>query len=1035
MKSVLNIIDKYIGNKGMKTEKTGKYFIAPIFIALAIVSAVFAGTQHIEYGYVQNASDGTSSANSDVRIYHTSHPNDIVTSQTDSSNPSLWYKNVGEDMNVQWLVGDDHVVTVDKEINSGSANHAGYYAVTNMDITAGNDQYNDILRPIPVPVGTPGNNQASLNWAVATEDAGSPARTNVTGYRILRSTSQTGPFTFLTTVEGSTSYTDTTAVNGTTYYYVIQLVYRVASGTALTSVYYSANSNAVTPTAGGTAPTVTGVTPNTGVNTSTTNVVISGTGFTGVTAVRIGTWPVTSYTVVGTTSITAVIPSGLPVATYHVTVTNGFGTSATSSADQFTVTSPALGVIIIDDYEDPNPRVYYNAGTSIPTYSVTTADKHEGSKGIQIGYSYTTGWGGLVGGILPNSLDISSATGISFWVKGDGSSNTIRIDLKEATNEAPANGEVYSSTDISLTNTSWHKIELPYSAFVRNPYDGVTGGNNTFDKKIFHYQLMYTGTNASAANHFVDYIIAETVTVSGTPTVTSVIPNTGTNDATTNVAITGTNFGGVTAVKIGTWPVSSFTVTSALTMTAVIPAGLPVNTYHITVTNGYGTSATSAADQFTVTAPVSAVPTVTGVVPNTGVNTSTTPVTISGTNFTGITAVNIGTWPVTSYTVVGTTSITAVIPSGLPVGTYHVTVTNGFGTSATSSADQFTVTSPALGVIIIDDYEDPNPRIYYNAGDVPPTYSVTTADKHEGSKGIQIGYSYTSGWGGLVGGILPNSLDISSATGISFWVKGDGSSNTIRIDLKEATNEAPANGEVYSSTDISLSNTGWQKIELPYSAFVRNPYDGVTGGNNTFDKKIFHYQLMYTGTNASAANHFVDYIIAETVSVSGLPTVTSVIPNSGPNSTTTEVAITGTNFGGVTAVRIGTWPVNSFVVNSALSITAVIPEGLPVNTYHVTVTNGYGTSATSPADQFTVTDGSIPGSAPTVTGVIPNTGVNTTTTPVTISGTGFTGVTAVRIGTWPVTSYTVVDPTTITAVIPSGLPAGPYHVTVTNPHL
>jgi len=30
MKSALNIIDKYIGNKGMKTAKTGKYFIVPI---------------------------------------------------------------------------------------------------------------------------------------------------------------------------------------------------------------------------------------------------------------------------------------------------------------------------------------------------------------------------------------------------------------------------------------------------------------------------------------------------------------------------------------------------------------------------------------------------------------------------------------------------------------------------------------------------------------------------------------------------------------------------------------------------------------------------------------------------------------------------------------------------------------------------------------------------------------------------------------------------------------------------------------------
>ncbi len=51
---------------------------------------------------------------------------------------------------------------------------------------------------------------------------------------------------------------------------------------------------------------------------------------------------------------------------------------------------------------------------------------------------------------------------------------------------------------------------------------------------------------------------------------------------------------------------------------------------------------------------------------------------------------------------------------------------------------------------------------------------------------------------------------------------------------------------------------------------------------------------------------------------------------------------------------------------------------------------------------------------------------------VTFNGLGFIGVTGVRIGTTPVTNFTVVDPTTITMTVPSGLATGvPLNINVT----
>jgi hypothetical protein len=86
-----------------------------------------------------------------------------------------------------------------------------------------------------------------------------------------------------------------------------------------------------------TAPTVTGVTPNTGPSSGGTTVTITGTGFTCVTGVKFGTTPAATFTVVNGTTITATSPPGTP-GTVDVTVTSCNGTSPTGTGDQFTFT-------------------------------------------------------------------------------------------------------------------------------------------------------------------------------------------------------------------------------------------------------------------------------------------------------------------------------------------------------------------------------------------------------------------------------------------------------------------------------------------------------------------------------------------------------------------------------------------------------------------------------------------------------------------------------------------------------------------------
>ncbi|MFD4925663.1 IPT/TIG domain-containing protein [Streptomyces goshikiensis] len=153
------------------------------------------------------------------------------------------------------------------------------------------------------------------------------------------------------------------------------------------------------------------------------------------------------------------------------------------------------------------------------------------------------------------------------------------------------------------------------------------------------------------------------------------------------------------------------------------------------------------------------------------------------------------------------------------------------------------------------------------------------------------------------------------------------------------------------------------------------------------------------------------------------PTLSAISPSQGPTTGGTTVTLTGTGLTGSTSVRFDKAPV-SFTVNSATQITAVTPAD-SAGAVPVTVISPSGTSN---AVTFTY----VAAAVPVVTAVAPNNGPASGGTSVTITGTGFTGATAVRFADLPATSFTVNSATQITAVTPSGSPGGAT-VTVTTP--
>jgi hypothetical protein len=157
------------------------------------------------------------------------------------------------------------------------------------------------------------------------------------------------------------------------------------------------------------------------------------------------------------------------------------------------------------------------------------------------------------------------------------------------------------------------------------------------------------------------------------------------------VIITGSGFTGTTSVKFGPTLATNFQVDSDGQITATTPQGA-AGTVSVTVTTKTG-SVTGGEFTYIITG---AAPTVTGINPTSGPASGGSSITITGTGFNGATGVAFGSTAASNFTVNSDTQIMATSPAANLSGAVDVTVTTPNGTSATSSADQFTYLTPAL---------------------------------------------------------------------------------------------------------------------------------------------------------------------------------------------------------------------------------------------------------------------------------------------------------------------------------------------------
>jgi len=423
------------------------------------------------------------------------------------------------------------------------------------------------------------------------------------------------------------------------------------------------------------APTVTGISTNTGPAAGGTSVIIRGSNFAGASKVLFGTIPTTSFTVNSATQITAVSPAGS--GTVDVKVTTPGGTSTVSSVDRFTYV-PAPTVTGISTNTGPAA-----GGTTV---TITGRDFTGASKvlfGTVPATSFTVNSATQITAVSPASTGGSGTVDVKVTTPG-GTSVTSSADrftyvyaLPAITSISPTSGPTTGGTLVTITGSNFTGASKVLFGTIPASIKTVSdtqitavspAGSGTVDVKV----TTPGGTSAVSSVDRFTYVPA--------PTVTGISTNTGPAAGGTTVIITGSNFTGASKVLFGSVPATSFTVNSAMQITAVSPAGS--GTVDVTVTTPGGISATSSADRFTYVP----APTVTGISTNTGPAAGGTTVTITGSNFTGASKVLFGS-VATSIITVSDTQITVTSPAGS--GTVDVTVTTPGGTSAITAADRF----------------------------------------------------------------------------------------------------------------------------------------------------------------------------------------------------------------------------------------------------------------------------------------------------------------------------------------------------------
>jgi large repetitive protein len=799
--------------------------------------------------------------------------------------------------------------------------------------------------------------------------------------------------------QGSTSGGTAVVITGTNLYGVTAVTF---DGTAATSVSHDSNTQITayspahvaatksvvltygtssTVTAGSftwnaAAPTITSISPGSGPTSGGTVVTITGTNFTGATTVLFGATSATSITVVSSTTITATSPPGVAGPAVDVTTSNGTGSTAFGGG-----------------------FVYYT--TPVPTGMTPVQGPTTGFTTVNIsGSGFTSVTGVDFGGTAASSYTINSDSSITASTPvHTAGATTVHLSYGGGTVSAPTftfigpptftlmsptSGPTAGGTTVTVTGTNLQGSAVTVGGLPATNILVAPDGTSL----TFVTPAESAGPAAVVIGAVAGSVSAGNYTYLAPPTISGLAPTSGPESGGTSVVITGAGFSGATAVKFGGIAAAAYTVDSSTQITATTAPGIGVVTVSVTTSNGTGTS----VGTFTFLS----APTVTGLVPNLGPQAGGTSVVITGTGFSGATNVSFGGTSAATYTVDSSTQITATTPAGTGAVTVSVTTANGTGTSVGTFSY---IPAPSI-----------------------TSFTPTSGPESGGTSVVIAGTALTGATNVSFGGVPAATYTVNSPTQITATTAIGVASLAVSVTTAYGTGVSvgtftflpppvisgltPTTGPEAGGTSVVITGTG-------FTGATNVSFGGTSAATYTVNSPT---QITAT-TPAGTGDVTVSVTTANGTGTSSgtfgyvpAPSISGFTPTTGPEAGGTTVVITGTALTGATNVSFGGVPAATYTVNSPTQITATSPAGVGAVTLRVTTANGtaisFGTFSYAPT--------------PSISGLAPTTGPESGGTVVVITGTGFTGASAVSFGGTAAASYTVDSPTQISALSPAG---------------
>lgn len=365
----------------------------------------------------------------------------------------------------------------------------------------------------------------------------------------------------------------------------------VAQGTNSTSLAYNVYANNVSITvtytpAASSAPTVSSVSPVSGVTGGGTSVTITGTDFTAGATVTFGASAATSVVVVNSTTITCVTPAH---ASGAVTVTVIQGTLSGSLANGFT----------------------YGSVPALPAPSISLASPSAGSTlGGDIvnllGSNFYSNAVVKFNGVVATGATVLSSSQILLQTPASATAGLATVSVQNIDGQTATSNSVFTYvTPLVLSSISpsfgsslgGQTVTLNGQGFLAGAtvLFGTVPGYNVQVLSSTHISVN-TPLSTTAFSGTVDVTVTNTngqsSTLQGgfsflsTPTITSVVPSTGPVAGGTTVIVNGTNFFPDTTVLFNGVSLVGLTYVSATQMQGVTPAG----------TRGYATIAVNSPE-------------------------------------------------------------------------------------------------------------------------------------------------------------------------------------------------------------------------------------------------------------------------------------------------------------------------------------------------------------------------------------------------------------------------------------------------------